>query len=133
MKVWLASSVTRAEAIGWALTVPALGVIGMSGIGLVKAVTAIRNFPKEFQAPYSPLMSASVSMGEWWVGAAIAACGVVCLLALITKQRTWVRIAAPVVFGLLAWSVQDLYANDLREWLAAGALQKLEQLEQSPR
>ncbi len=113
---------TRAEGIGWALTVPALVVIGVSGVGMFRAVAAVRQLSTRFHAPLSPLMSTSDALGEWWIAVAVAACGVTCLLAMITRQRAWVRVAAPVVLALFVWSVQRLYTVDLLEWLAAGAL-----------
>jgi len=46
-------------------------------------------------------------------------CAVIPVLAVVTHQRLWVKLAAPVVFGLIAYLVSHTYSTSYTEWVVA--------------
>ena len=121
MKAWLGAPITRGEAIAWAVFIPALGVIAYTCVLFVRGVSVLPDMSRQFKAPLPPELQLYANINPvWWV-VAFAACALVPLAALVTKQRAWVRIAAPIVFGLIAYAFVDHYGVTAMAWLKQAA------------
>jgi len=128
MKAWLGEPITRAEAIAWALLVPAVLVAVSSGWAVVGSLSAVRKLMRNFETPVPSEVEFYLGVGELKVALLFGICALVPIVAVATRQRPWVKLAAPVVFGVIAYSMLHYYSTSSSEWLRAAARAELDTL-----
>ena len=122
MKAWLSQSVSRGEVIALALVVQEVGFVLWSGWLVVGSLSAVRATAHEL-VPASgnavpPTLDWFLGVGQLKLTFAFAVCAVIPVLAVVTRQRLWVKLAAPVVFGVVAFSVLHSYSTSYTEWIS---------------
>ena len=118
MKAWLNEPVLRAEAIAWALCVPTVMLVSAAGWAVVGGLSTVRQLSSVHQqVPLPAELQLYIGAGELWLAVAFGVCGVLPLLALITRQRFWVQLVAPLVCGVVVYVLFHGYAASSREWL----------------
>jgi hypothetical protein len=113
---WLAEPITRAEAIGWALTVPASCYAAVGGITIASVLPAIEPMAQRYPDELPPLLNVYLQMGATGVVIGFGLLIVLALGAQLARQRPWVRVLAPVLCATLAWQGQSLFLSSFREF-----------------
>ncbi|MGQ0553226.1 MAG: hypothetical protein ACT4PU_08390 [Planctomycetota bacterium] len=102
MKTWLAEPITRAEAIGWQLTIPACIYVAIVGHGSVEFFQSVQWTTRGHTDLTPPLFEPFAAAGGLGIALAFLVLTLLPLAAQIFRQRAWVRLVAPVVCVLLA-------------------------------
>src|SRR5262245_44510936 len=109
MKHWLNEPVTRGEVIGWALAIPvAFGVWGF-GSTTLKFVPVASSLVAKHPDVTPPFLRLCVSLGVFGLVVVFSLFGLLALGAQLSKQRQWVRVAAPVICYFLARAVNQQF------------------------
>jgi hypothetical protein len=115
VKRWLSEPVTRAEAIGWGLFLPTAGFAWVVRSGIVGGMRDLEFSARRWPDSVPGSMKLWLSVGPTGVTIACVLCGLLPLGALVTTQRPWVRVAAPIICLALLASMQGQYLSSLRE------------------
>jgi|SRR6185436_5311520 len=120
MSTWLRDPISRAEAIAWSLCVPAVVFAGVAGWGVVGGLGAVRRLAHIYdQVPPPAGLQRFLAIGELGLAAAFVLCAAVPIGALLTRQRTWVRLVAPIACSMVAYALLHQYSASSTEWLRA--------------
>ena len=117
MRAWLSEPITRAEAIGWVLTIPALLQVGLMGYITVWSMRSFTWSTHAFPDAAPPLLGVYERVGERGILAIVALCAAMPIVTLFTRQRPWVRLLAPVICALLMTSLWWHYSDALMQYM----------------
>ena len=106
---WLVEPITRAEAIGWALTIPALVFIGLVGTNMVRLLPSVGWLAEKYPDLTPTFLILCLRMGAGGLIAVFSFCAVVPLGAQLSRQRPLVRVAAPLVCALLVHAASSQF------------------------
>ncbi len=115
MRTWLEQPVTRAEVIGWVLAVPAVIYIGFLGVSLVPMLRRVADISGSDNRFVPAFLAACLQLGVGGMAAVFVFCAVIALGAQFTRQRPWLRVAAPLVGVLLAHAVSIQFVVSFAE------------------
>lgn len=105
MRGWLEQPVTRGEVLGWTLAVPAVLYVAVLGSTAVDLLGLSRHEAALDPGLVPTFLAVCLSLGEVGLAGVFVFCAVLALGAQLTRQRAWMRVAAPLVSVLLAHAV----------------------------
>jgi hypothetical protein len=115
MQRWMSQPVTRAEAIGWALLIPTAYYGWVTGYGMVRVMDSLAFSMRQWPDSVPASMSIWTTLGPVGVVIVCSLCVLVPLGALLSSQRPWLRVAAPLICLALLFSLQSQCMASLRE------------------
>jgi hypothetical protein len=102
---WLESPATRADVIGWTVTVPVVLWAVASLPGMVTLPSKYGAMSEEFGVPVPPMLSALFALGDFGVAALLTAVVLAPIVVLLWARRSAAKVVVPVAAAVLVSAI----------------------------
>ena len=111
----LQEQVTRAEVIGWSIASPLCLMLVFAAHATYGSVARIMRHYRPIEDQLLPMARFFAWLGDVGFVSVLLACAALPVLALVTRQRPWILVCAPVICGMLAFAFMHAQSSALLE------------------